>query len=371
MDESRRAHGRWTLEGAPGSAAGEGEILIDDEGVAAGPVRAEFLDADSLADADRVLTLGLYPRGTLALSMLARRHETFAAALAAARDAARVAGLLAHGITRPETFAGAVGAGVAARPARLLVYATHVTVVPEGGDPFQVPFGAVSDVSFDEASYAVMLATEEATEERPVVLSRLGRRTEDLGRAIREARDAQGRRLATAAGSGRFADGRGVPARELPDFARLLDSWSAPERAEGAARLVGKAPDGEARLGLVELLDPDEESLAAKVALPENLAAFLLVPAKGRVVLEILSGPGAATYLFDGEIGAIGRDLQALHFRRRPLALTEAEAVGSAGRPYRLALRRLEPLKRLRAATRARILHTEAWETSLAKALAG
>ena len=107
--------------------------------------------------------------------------------------------------------------------------------------------------------------------------------------------------------------------------------------------------------------DPDEDSVAAKVPLPENLAAFLLVPAKARVVLEILSGPSAATYVFEAPIDRVNRDLQALHFRRRPLALSTP--------PYRLALRTLAPLARLRAATKARVIHTEGWADSLKKAL--
>ena len=120
-------------------------------------------------------------------------------------------------------------------------------------------------------------------------------------------------------------------------------------------------------LGLAELLDPDEEGLAAKVELPENTAAFLLATIGSRVVLELLSGPSAATYVFRGELPGIAADLAALHFRRRGLALTDAETRGPAGRAYRLALRRLEPLKRLRAATAARVIHDEGWGEALAK----
>lgn len=359
--EARRAHGRFALEG-PGARSGEGELLVDDEELSAGPVGVEWLDADLFTDADRVLTLGLHPEGTLRLSMLARRHETFSAALAEARDRARVAGMLAHGLGAPEEFRGAA-AGV---PARFLLYATHVTVVPAEGDPFQVPYGAIREASFDEREYAVTLETSEGK----VVLSRLGRMTAELGRRLEALRAAQGKRLAAAAGSGLFADGAGVAAPDDDlDLERLLDAWTAPERAEGVAELLAMTSRAEARVGLVELLDPDEETLAAKSPLPGNLAAFLLAPVKRRVVLEILSGPSAATYVFEGEIEAINRDLQALHFRRRPLALSEKEAAGDAGRPYRLALRRLAPLRRLRAATRARIAHTEGWSAALRKAL--
>ena len=362
--EARRAHGRfeWTGAGAPSS--GEGDALVGDDAVSIGPVFVEYLDADSFADADRVLTLDVHPEGRLTISMLARRHETFAKALGEARDRARLAGMLAHGITEPRVFDGTLLRPSPARAARLLVYGTHLAAVPEGADPFQVPYGSVRVVRLDEGEMSVALETAEAT----VVLGRLARMTEEFVRAVSGARDAQARRLAEIAGSPLFADGLGVPAKRLREFDRLLEAWSAPERAEGAAAILARAPKGEARIGLVELLDPDSDALAAKTPLPENVAAFLLAPIAGeRVVLELLSGPSAATYVFKGEIEAVNRDLQALHFRRRPLALSEKETAGEAGRPYRLAKRRLEPLKRLRAATAARLVHDEGWAERLAK----
>ncbi|MGZ6987497.1 MAG: hypothetical protein ACXVH0_00900, partial [Thermoanaerobaculia bacterium] len=326
-EETRRATGRWERSGAGAPASGEGPLEISDDGVTAGPVAVEFLDADTLTEADRVLTLDLFPEGSLRLSMLARRHETFAAALGEARDRARLAGLLAHGVTAPETFAGALRAD--GREARFLVYATHVAVVPKTGDPFQIPFGDVTAVSFEAAAWAVVLQTSAG----PVAFGQLARQTDAFHRAVAGARDAQARRLEAIAGSSAFADGRGVAAEAaLPGFDRLLDAWTAPERAECAAAILAAADRKATRIGLVELLDPDGEALAAKTPLPENVAAFLLAEVAGKVVLEILSGPRAATYVFKGDVEAVNRDLQQHHFRRRPLALSEKDAAGEAGR---------------------------------------
>jgi hypothetical protein len=358
-DESRRAQGRYELS-VPGRSpiSGEGDLEVTDGGISAGGVAVEFLDADSLRDADRVLTLGLFPEGSLTVSLLGRRHETFAAALGEARDRARLAGLLAHGVTEPDVFEGSLRSPGPTRGARLLVYATHLAVAPDGGDPFQIPYGTVTGFRFDESAWSVTVDTAET----PYVFGRLARRTDVFYRAVFAARDARAKRLAEISGSPLFADGAGVPAKAVRDFDRLVDAWSAPERVEGAAAILSRAPRGEARIGLVELLDPDAESLAARAPLPENVAAFLLAPIPDRrVVLELLSGPSAATYVFAGDVETTNRDLQALHFRRRPLALSESEAAGEAGRAYRLALRRLEPLKRLRAATAARLVHDEGW----------
>lgn len=364
--EPRRALCTFETMGLASSARGEAEAVVDDDGVGVGGVRVEFLDADSLADEQRVLTLGLHPAGTLRLSMLARRHETFAKALGEARDAARVRGLLAHGLGAPQLFDGAVLEPGPARDARLLVWPTHLAVVPSGADPFQVPFGLVTDVAFSEGTWEVVLATPGGRYH----LGRLARRTEAFARAVRTARGAMLERCAEASGTPLFADGRPVAADALGrDFERLLEAWSAPERLAGAREIVRRAGRASAALGLAELLDPDGEGLAAKVALPENTAAFLLATVGERVVLELLSGPSAATYVFRGTADAIASDLAELHFRRRALSLTEAEVRGPAGRPYRLALRRLEPLRRLRAATAARVIHDERWRDGLRAAL--
>ena len=367
VEETRRALCAFETDGLEGASAhGEGEALIDDEGVSVGGLRVELLDVDVLTDERRVLTLGLHPAGTLRISMLARRHETFAKALGEARDAARVRGLLAHGLGSPEAFDGALLEPGPARDARLLVWPTHVAVVPAGADPFQLPLGGVTDVRFTEGTWEVVLDAPGG----PFHFGRLARRTEAFARSVRAARAAMLERCASASGTGLFADGRAVAASALgSDFERLLVAWSAPERLEGAREIVRRAGRERSAIGLAELLDPDEEGLAAKVELPENTAAFLLAEVRDRVVLELLAGPSAATYVFRGTREEIGADLAALHLRRRGLALTRAEEAGPAGRPYRLALRRLEPLRRLRAATLARVVHDARWPESLAKAL--
>jgi hypothetical protein len=122
-------------------------------------------------------------------------------------------------------------------------------------------------------------------------------------------------------------------------------------------------------LGFVQLLDPDREGLLSPTPLPANWASFLLVPLGELTVLEILAGVSAATYAFRGDIDVINRDLQLLHFRRAPLALTDEQATLTPANPHRLALRKLEPLRRLRDATVARVIHNDGWSTSVRAAI--
>ncbi len=366
--EVRRAPAAFALQGAAGAAArrGEGEAVIGDDALSVGPVTVSFLDADALRAADYRIEMDLWPSGRLELSQLGRRFDTFAAELARTRNQARVAGLLAHGIEMPELFQGALLDGKTARAADFQVYATHVTVVPRDADPFQVPLGALTGVTVSDDPPSVALEAAGAL----TVAGQLGRKRDALRAAVLARRDAQARLLEDLTGVPAFADGVAVPKTKVSGFDALLERVTAAERAECAAALIGAAKGGEPRLGFAQLLDPDAETVQPATPLPENWAAFLLVPAGKLVAFEMLAGPSAATYVFEGDADAVGRDLRDLHLRRGPLALSAQEAELTPANPYRLALRRLEPLVRLRAATRARVIHSEGWAVAARRALA-
>jgi hypothetical protein len=367
-DDLRRAPAAFALEGAAaGASKGEGEAVIGDDGVSVGPVTALFQDADALRAADYRIELDLWPSGCLVLTQLGRRFDAFAAELRRSRNQARVAALLAHGVAMPEVYAGALLDGPTARAAEFQVYDTHVTAVPEDGDPFQVPLGTLTGVMVSDDPPSVVLDAGEAR----TVAGQLGRQRDAFGDAVLKRREAQARLLAELTGMPGFADGLALPKSRVNGFDALLARVTAPERTECAATLLAAAKGGEPRLGFVQLLDPDADAVAPETPLPENWASFLLVPVGALVALEILAGPSAATYVFAGDADATSRDLQALHLRRGPLALTGKQAVVTPANPYRLALRRLEPLQRLRAATRARVIHDDGWAESLSAALAG
>ena len=362
----RRAPAAYVLRGTAAAQQGEGEAVIGDDALSVGPVTVSFLDADALRAADYRIEMDLWPSGRLEPSQLGRRFDTFRAALARARSQARVAGLLAHGIEMPEVFGGALLDGRTASAAEFQIYATHLTVVPEGADPFQVPHGALTGVAVSDDPPSVVLETTGGR----TVAGQLGRKRDAFRDAVSKRRDAQARLLEALTGVAEFADGLALPGSRVRGFDALLSRVTAAERAEGAATLMGAAKGGEPRLGFAQLLDPDAEAVQPATPLPENWAAFLLVPVGKVAAFEVLAGPSAATYVFEGDPDTVGRDLQALHLRRGPLALTDKEAELTPANPYRLALRRLEPLARLRKATRARVIHIEGWAEALKRALA-
>jgi hypothetical protein len=363
--ETRRAQCSYALTDASGTVrSGNAEAVIEDDGLIVGPVAVAFLDADALSTGDYRIELSLWPDGRLMLSQLGRRFDTFAQELRGVRNQARVAGLLAHGITMPIVFAGALLSGGGQRSAEFQVYDTHLTVVPDDGDPWQVPFGAITDVrSRSEPPGVVLDSTDGLT-----ILGQLGRQREACETAIVERRTAQQRALAELTGQAGFSDGWSIARSHVREFTALLERFTAPERTAARDAILAAAT-GDPRVGFVQLLDPDGERLRCPASLPENLATFLLVPVGSLTVLEILAGPAAATYMFRGAIDAVNRDLQLLHFRRAPLALTEEQAALTPANPHRLALRRLAPLGRLRASTVARLIHREGWDAAFRSAL--
>jgi hypothetical protein len=365
--EQRRASPAWTLQGTTvrGPAQGRAEATIDDEGLSVGPRRIAWIDVDRVAVGDHRIELALWPAGTLELSELGRRFETFSAELAAARNRARVVGLLAHGILPPVVFAGEWAPDDCVERAEILVYPTHVTIVPSTQDPFQVALGALLSIDATGDSPAVELSGPGLQ----VTLRGLGRRRDALIAAVTAARDLQSQKLAAYTARDLFADGCGVARSALEGFDYLLERSCSGARLEGARELLALSAGGEPRLGYAQLLDPDGETVEARAPLPEHWASFLLVPVGPRVALEILAGPSAATYVFEGDIAEINRDLHQLHFRRAQLALSEAQAAITPDNPHRLALRKLAPLQRLRAATRARVTHTDEWSGALRAAL--
>lgn len=359
--EARRATGSWSLVDATGATTGgQGPFVITDDGLSAGEHTVSFLDADEFSALDWSIHLGLYPAGRLTLSMLGRRYDTFAAALREARLARRVSGMLAHGIDAPVRFRGAT-IDLEPAPADFFVFPTHLTVAPDRGDPWQLPLGAICSVRHSGKDWSIDVEAWG----KLFRFGQLARLTEKFAASLSGAVARSRAELGAAEESPLFADGVGVPASRLPEFARLLERWSSPERLDGAKAIVARASD--ARLGLVKLVDADDQLLAARDALPDSVAAFVLAPIGSHVILEVVSGPSAATWVFEGDIDAINRDLQILHYRRRPLILSDEE-LASPSSDYRLAGRRLEPLRHLRAAKRDRISHDAAWAAKVSRA---
>jgi hypothetical protein len=393
-----RAVGEHTLTDSSGAAVSSGpaefRLYADRVQIAPrsqAPFDVEFLDVDAVSSAGYRIDLALWPEGRLLVEKLGRQQESFGSELLDARDEAVLHGALAHGLSERSRFDGALIDGDETVAASLRIYPTHLAAMPRGGLPRQIPWGSLEEISFQPDSYTVAFRSPADG----LRVGKLARKTEAFRLACEEARRQQQERVVLAVRpqlpplspiasrrlTGAFQDGLGVAQSVLEaaapgSFRGFIDRVAEGKRLERAASLLDRSRPGEARLGVVELLDIGERAGAAgddeigseegPTPLGENLAAFLLVPFSDApvVALELLAGPSAATYLFrlaaddqSAAIAAINSDLQAIHFRRAVLALTEAQAAGPAGRPYRLALRAVPAIGRLRRAILARITH--------------
>ena len=365
-DEPRRAPAAFELtDGRALRAQGEAEALIGDDALrsARSPSRGWMPTAERrrLPHRNRLLA-----RGPTRAPQLGRRFDTFAAELRRSARQARVAGLLAHGIACPTVFEGAVLESGTVRPRRARSTTTHVTVVPADGDPWQLPLRALNAVERQDEPPAVVLQAGMAS--GPAV-GRLARKRDEFYRAVTEQRDAQAELLDAFTGSRSFADGLGVARGQVADFDGHGQALERTGPGGGRAALIALARGAEPRLGLVQLLDPDAVSTGSADRAPGSLGVLPAGAGRKSHRTRDPGRAGAATYVFEAPIDAVNQDLQALHFRRHALALQGSAAELTPQNPSRLALRKLEPLIRLRHAIRARIIHNEGWREGVRVAL--
>ena len=141
------------------------EALIGDDALSVGPVTVSWLDADRLTAVDYRLEMHLWPEGRLVLRQLGRRFDTFTHELRRVRNQARVAGMLAHGITMPDVYEGAVLAPEV-RPAEL-----RCTTRTSPSSPRRRPmrrFRSARSRAFETSRTArYTLATRRANDSRP------------------------------------------------------------------------------------------------------------------------------------------------------------------------------------------------------------
>jgi hypothetical protein len=201
----------------------------------------------------------------LILTQLGRRFDTFHHELRRVRNQARVVGLLAHGISMPEVFPGALLSDTGpARPSSRCTM-THVTIVRRGRGSLADSVGAVTVARAQLEPPAVALETSTGS----TTLGHLARRRGCVPRRNRRAPQAQRRVLAEIAGQSGFADGSAVTRSEVRCFEELLERFTAADRVACSNALLAAATR-EPRLGFVQLLNPDGSNVRARAAAGET-----------------------------------------------------------------------------------------------------
>lgn len=373
------------------------------------PFRLDFDDVDAVAaDGDIAVRISLAGGLVLRLTRLGNRCEQLLRELRTAWRDHAVERLRLGEATPPVIFEAEVTRGGKTSLAELRVHATRLTVLPEQGEPFAQPLGALGQVAFDEASYSVDFTASEGAWRA----GKLGKQTDPFLRLVEERRGAlhtRGqkalaqllpsydsltlRRIGALLPDGAVASAGALDAIKPGTFAALAHAAAATNALEKSlAELQQRAKQGEAAVCIAESRSPSDVAEEPPPAEPdageeqgepgpppnpalEGRTIGLVFPlADGKVLaVEVGGHAGKATYLFRATNNLTARQLLAdwgqLDFKREPLYLAEDKLCAGPHGSWRMALRRSEPLKRLRAAFLGRVAHGSAWSKNLDKQL--
>ena len=321
----------------------------------------------------------------LSLSRLGAEGPTLLDALQRTWIAARAKALRLGGSGEGKPFSGMVsgidgtGGGPAA-PFRALLFEDVMVIAREGRDLDPVFVALTEKIAFDEAAYAVHITEWPG---REIVLSKLGKQTEDFLGRLRKHREAlsneSGAVLASAVPSlssayrgilaGDWPPGRLRTLQDLdticPGFEQAFrDVWlAACVRKDEGQFLLDWAGPGSCWLGSSRETSESGESLL-----------WLLAEKNGEWFLEALTGEDRATYHFSAgsQMSAlVSRLLCAPQFSKEALYGPPEMLTGERA-DLAIAAQFLGFLADLRALFRGRVIHTslESWQTDM-RAAAG
>ena len=368
------------------------------------------------------------------LSHLATRFDPFAAAFTASRNERWIRGLLYRDDRLEREFRGEVERTIAGANVRdkatLRLYPSSLVALCATSDPFSISYNDLQAIEFDEALYAVRLRVEG---ELPTHVFKLGERFDEstaiLGRLRHEMNarvsaglqsivpalsEGEAMSLAHVVGHGRAfrrdeaeaaAPGSweglwqavlGTPAlrESFGHLAAGVDAGGiylgltvdaqpevepAGESAASGGEPVAQEAGAETPTAVVQPAAPTTTDTAGTAPAAGYVSWFLIArPAERKLLLEVTSESGHATYVFridpaqvEREARQVSRALVALNFAREPIYLPEERLSTGDRRRYRLALRKLPYLADLRSRFVGRGIHDAGWKKQVAKLLTG
>ncbi|HYF95814.1 MAG TPA: hypothetical protein VD969_26655 [Symbiobacteriaceae bacterium] len=271
------------------------------------------------------------------------------------------------------TFESPEGARHADRAARIALYRTSMVVEPDGGDFWSAAYADIDLMGFDAGRYALDMQLDLG--ER-ISFSMLGTRFGELEGEIRRLiREMYERTAAALAGLGLSADA-------ALSLAALLRQGKAVRQERVTALAPGLWPtfaaDRQAsfewlRSVAAELYVGFREAFSGGKPVYWYVAVF---PEQGAMAVEVPSEEGNATYVYrlDGpperSVARLSRAMVALNFRREVISCSDAELNEGRMSRYRVAVRKLEYVRRLRGMFIGKAAHTEGWQRRVEELLA-
>jgi hypothetical protein len=339
---------------------------------AGAPVAFDLGDVDRFAPGEWDLSLTLFTGKTVELRQFGAAFSNMQEELLAAWRDRTVQCLLLEDLEEVARF-DAASNGVRGE---VRLYGSNLATLPLGADPVQMRLADVDAVTFDEATYTVVLQagsgslaiaklakkTEEFREKLATALDAIRARTADtLHRTFPFLNPDQLRKLVTAMPEGRSVSRDALAAidAKLPEalIARAIDEDLKPYFDELRKRSAGAWHAG------FKFTRNDEQEPDAP---PLFFWFFLPLAGKDLVAWEVTTGSGRATYFFRSStpVEQLTRGLALVNFRREPVYLPDSSlAQQPRFHRYAIGTRKLPDLRALRAAYAGRAIHSspEEW----------
>jgi hypothetical protein len=362
------------------------------------PLAFDLGDADRAVPAEWDLQLALYGGRTVMLKQFGAAFSRMSEELLAAWRDRTVQCLLLEDLEEVARYQCAANGA----PAQVRIFKSNIAVLPLDGLPLQWRLAEIDSCAFDDAAYSIVLRS---AGER-LVLSKLGRKTDEAFANLRGSIDALHTRCANAlhelfpflnADALRrlqqaMPEGRSCPIPalaaihpELPAAlkARAVDEPLKPyfeslSRQSVAPPLAGfkfswgsgDSPSDDADTSTAA--DGETAATETDTASPPLFFWYFFPLARNRVAWEATTGTGRATYFFrspppvEAAVARLTRGLALVNFRREPIYLSDDSLDRQPRyRRYAIGARKLADLRSLRSAYLGRAIHSslEEWQT--------
>jgi hypothetical protein len=337
---------------------------------AGAPIAFDLGDIDRVTPGEWEMSLALYTGNSIVLKQFGTVFSRMQEELLAAWRDRTVQCLLLEDLAEVERYDAAANG----TRAQIRLYGSNLAALPVAADPTQVRLADIDSVAFDESTYTVVL--EAATGQ--LAISKLAKKTEDFREKLAEVLDALRNRTAAVLHD-RFPF---LSPDQLRDLVMTMPEGRSASR-ESLAAIHPRLPDALVKVAVDDDLAPYFEELRKfatgswhagfKFTRDEDeLFFWFFMPIKGKdiVAWEATTGTGRATYFFRGSttVEQLTRGLALVNFRREPVYLPD-ESLEQQPKFHRYAIgaRKLEDLRRLRAAYLGRAIHssTEEWMEQL------
>ncbi|MFZ5818029.1 MAG: hypothetical protein ACOY93_22485 [Bacillota bacterium] len=399
--------GKCRFETAPGRVEQDGpcrvaldvdHLIIAPEGQP--PHSLYYSDIDRLTAEDYAVQLLLHDGPRCTLYFLGRYYGQFVADLRGRRSAQLIRNLLMLDAEPQKEFRGACtrllpdGERQEDPACTITLYRSSLVVEPSGFDPWNLAYNDITAMSFNREAYRLELQTDLGEQLSFAMLgTRFGELEQEIRRLTDQLQERTARLLAerlpeaTPRGPAAIAtvllQGRAVPLPVVqqaapglwPELEQLLfaaDEGEVDEvRRTGFQHLCRLASPEHVFIGLREPFESTGEN-------PRPLFWFIIAyPERQVMAVEVTNESGYATYLYamegpvDQAVRELNRAMVALNFRREVISASEQELASERLARYRVALRKLPHLRRLRHLFRGRVAHTseEAWRRGVEAAL--